>query len=403
MTLDKKYAFLFLVGVPYLAGLIPETKVGPLTIHGERLFMLIFAALFFLKLINKRFVIKISKVTIWLLAFNLYSFLNRVVQDTLKLPEVIEYSLPILFLLYIDNLEFEKKDHQAFTKMLTIVAIGTFIASAIQLFIDPFFYSGGTPEAIEHIKHYKVADGIYRNNSLYRGIGANEGAIAMGYLSVYFLFLNFHEYKKKYLILTGILFFSVFVIFAKYCWLMFLIGLFYFLFFKYPKSRITLFILGFCLLFVIYFIVGDMLVQSSVYQNRVAADTYVGRTESTGIFFERFFMRKPIFGFGVSSWEFPEYLKLYYIGIHVGHFDILFKGGTIGIILLFGFLYQIYRKGSIIKRKTGNPIFHVFVINYIIINATAVFIPISYYGYHFMLFYLVLYYKIYIVQDEKPD
>ena len=395
MEFFKKFAFFFFLIFPFVGGWIPEFKMGPIMANGERVFMLLFLFfLLYLWLIENGGRIRFSKLTLAFIAFSVYMLLNRVIQDRFVPPELVNTILPIGFLVFIDNMQFQPKDLRIFTKVLVVVAIGTFGASFYQLFVDPYFYAGSDPSVIASINHYEVADGIYRNNSLYRGIGANEGAIAMGYLSVFFLFMNFYKYRPTYLLITFLLIFSVFVVFAKYCWLMFLIGFFFFLYYRYHRIRWVIFFLGAVGLFLIYFVVGDTIEQSTIYQNRVAASTYLGRTESTSIFFEKFFMRKPVFGFGMSSWDNPEYMSLFYIGIHVGLFDVLFRGGLVGTLLLGMVMYQVFTAGNEILRKTGNPIFIAFLLMYILINTTAVFIPFEYYGYYIMLFYLSLYYQV---------
>ena len=398
MNLARKYALIFFLSVPFAGGLIPEFQFGPILMEGERLFLLLMALFVPYLFVINNFVLKVSSLTVWLLIYYAYLFINRLIQDTLVMPEVINFSLPIFLMLYFDNIDFKPEDYKKFTIVLAIVGVGSFLASFIQLTIDPFFYSGGTQEAIDHITHYEVMPGVYRNNSLYRGLGANEGAIALGCLSTYFLFQNFYRYQTKYLILTGMLAFGVFVIFAKYCWLMFLIAGMFFLYHRYPKSRTSLMIIGGIVLFFIYFFLFEQIEQSAIYKNRISAETYTGRTESSRIFFETFFARKPIFGFGVSSWDFPEYLSMFYIGIHVGFFDILFRGGIIAIILLIIFWIQVWRKSYRVYEKTGNPMFFAFIMNYFLINSTAVFISISFYGYYMMLFALAMYYKLFVIQ-----
>ncbi len=400
MKFAKKYAWAFLILLPFAGGFVPEFKAGPLSLEGERLLLVGTVLCLIYLFIKNDFVLKVSSLTAWLFAYYMYLFVNRLLQDTLVLPEVINFSFPILLMLYIDNLDFKLEDYKKFTIIMTIVGVGSAIASFVQLTIDPLFYSGGDQEVIDQILYYEVMPGVYRNNSLYRGLGTNEGAIALGCLSTLMLFQNFYRVQNKYLIITGMLVFAVFVVFAKYCWLMFLVSLMFFMYFKYPKSRISLMIIGGIVLFFIYFFLFDQIEQSSIYKNRISVETYTGRTESTKIFFETFFARKPVFGFGVSSWDFPEYLRMFYIGIHVGIFDTLFRGGVIGLLLLLMFWLQVGLKSYRIFVKTGNPMFFAFILNYILINFTAVLIPIDYYGYYIMLFALAMYYKLFVVQNH---
>ena len=119
------------------------------------------------------------------------------------------------------------------------------------------------------------------------------------------------------------------------------------------------------------------------------------------------FFEKPIFGYGTSSWKDAEFRKLDLIGIHVGHFDLMFRTGLCGYLIILIFLTRILIKGYKVYRNTGNPIFFVFVINYLLINTTAIFIFFDFYGYLLVLFYLRMYSRLYTeksaIIDEKPS
>jgi hypothetical protein len=199
------------------------------------------------------------------------------------------------------------------------------------------------------------------------------------------------------------LFFSAFATFARHVWLMPLSGLLFFVIYRYRKdSQFILFSLFAAALLFIYVFYFDSISSSAIYQERVIDDTIGARTESSYLFFREYFLARPIFGYGESSWYSDSFISDWghEMGIHVGWFDILYSGGLVGLYLYCGFVYQIYLKGRAIYRQTGNPIFLVFVAVFTLINFTAVFTQIGYYGYYFMLFYLFLYYKLDVGSDD---
>ncbi len=393
---NKKYTLAFFLLLPYVGGYIPEFKFAGLTYNGERIFFIGFSLLLFWEIFKNNFKVKVSSITIWWFIFSAYTVINRIVQADLNKPEIINYSLPVLFLLFLDNLSFKPADLKSLTKVLMIVAVGTFLGSLIQLTVDPYFYSGISTDVEDKINSYAVGGGLFRNNSIYRGIGNNEGGIAFAYLSVYFLFMNLYRYQKKFLIYTGLVFFSVCVIFAKYVWISFIIGALFFVWHKYPKNKYYYFGIGVVMIFFIYFFAFDLIEQSTVYQNRVNVTTHEGRIGSTELFLEKFFLYRPLFGYGISSWFYAPYMALYHIGIHVGYFEILFKGGLVGLGILFMFIGQLFRRAWAIKKATGNPIFMAFICIYLFINLTAIFVTMTYYGYYLMMFFMTMYYKLYV-------
>ena len=189
---------------------------------------------------------------------------------------------------------------------------------------------------------------------------------------------------------------------------MLLVAILYFIKVKFPDKKYLVYFLAAIFVVATITMFWNEIQSSIIYKNRIATQTYKGRTQSTFIFFDKFFMAKPIFGYGVSSWGYKPYLDLYYIGIHVGHFEVLFMGGLLGFSLFTNFLYQFYRRHRRIFKITGNPIFLVFLVNYILINFTAPFTYLGYYGYMLALTYLALYYAVNVRQSTpnstfKPE
>jgi len=398
MKWAKTLLYLFLLVLPFAGGYFSDIESPIMDLSAKRLGLVICALLLGHFAVFQRMSLKISKLSLSLLFYYGYATINLTYNDELNLPGLANDVLKVCFLILLDNIDWNKKDLMKLANILTIVGIGTFLASSIQLFVDPYFYSGvNKQDAATMIQHYALGNNLFRNQSLYMGIGGNEAGIAVGMLFSYFLFMNLYSARLKYMILTGMMLFSGFIIFSKYVWLMMLIAIMFFVYAKFAKTKYIVYILTAIFLMASVSIFYEEIQLSTIYKNRIATKTYLGRTESTSIFVNNFFLQKPITGYGVSSWQYKPFLELYNFGIHVAHFDILFAGGLVGLFLFGNFLFQVYKKASAIFKVTGNPIFFVFLANYILINFTAILTSLDYYGYMVMLCYFSLYYKVHIL------
>lgn len=381
--------FFYILLVPFLGGYLPRSKVGGTSLDIRHYFLVGFTFFFFLKFFLNQFRVRISPFLGMLGIYMIYVLLNKYFL-TGSIPPSIFFNLAVTWftLALFENLSFREIDARRLYFCLLLVAVGCFVASAIQAFIDPTFYVGKYKEALYWIRFFSRYEGIIRNNSLFAGVGPYEAGIGLSCLFLYFLFRNFKEYKTRDLTIAGMLAFSVVLTYSRWVWGFALIGILVFIWYRYKQYSIVLFptvILFLVILFVGFF---AQIEQSKVYQKRIATDTYKGRTETTDIFIQRFFHQKPFFGFGESSWQDKEYLKFNWFGIHVAYFDILFREGLFGLALfvlywVFGFL-RIRKSFQI----SGNPMLFAFFLGYIFINFTALFDSLNYYGY-FLMFYLM--------------
>lgn len=399
----KIFVFFFFLIFPFIGGYIPSFEILTVNLTAERIFFFGFAFLLVFLFFKMGFKIKVSKVVLWLFIYDAYLILNRSVQSSFVQAEFLYFILPIGFLVLIENLEYTEKDFTIFNNVLTVVALGTFVASFIQLTINPYFYQGVQEGIIDFLEHIRVSASLYRNMSLFTGVGQGHAGTALGCLAMFFMFLNFHKYNFKYAILTGMMSFSVFITFARYVWIIPIIGLMYFLYYKYRKHRFMTFALFGFILILCYVLFFAKLEKTVIYQERIIADTYIGRIITTSIFFKDFFSAKPIFGYGISSWEYEPFRILFGIGIHVGLVNIIFRGGLVALLLFSVFLFQVSKRGMLILKKTGNPVFIVFIVIFLAINMTGGLTNINYYGYYFMFFYLTMSYKLYVGDMKRKS
>lgn len=390
---------LFILLVPYLGGYLPRTKVGGTTLDIRHFFLVAFTFFFFLKFFLGQFRARVSPFLIALAIYMIYVLLNKNFLTGSVPPSLLFNMVTTWFTLALfENIVYTADEHKRLYVFLLVVAVGCFIASALQTFVDPTFYVGKYKEALYWIRFFSRYEGIVRNNSLFAGVGPYEAGIGISCLFLYFLFRNFREYSLKDLAIVAMLAFSVVVTYSRWIWGFALIGILVFVWYRYKQYSIVLFPAIALLLIILFLGFFSQIEQSKIYQKRIATETYKGRTETTQIFVERFFHQKPIFGFGESSWQDKEYLKFNWFGIHVAYFDIVFREGLFGLVLfvlywIFGFLR--FRKSF---RITGNPMLIAFFWGYVFINFTALFDNLNYYGY-FLMFYLL---NLFLQNKQEP-
>jgi len=352
-----------------------------------------------------------SKITFWFATYVVFALLNRFAQtETINAHQlsvmVSSYIFPLIFLFLIDNLYFDEKDLNLLIKILTIVAIGTFVASFIQATIDPFFYKGIQPTAEKTIlsemeRIYGFGE-ISRNYSIYRGMRLNNHGIAMICLTVLFSWLYCSKKNVIYLIIVGLLIFSGFVTYSRYVWLGIFLAVISVFYFGYRKRWIVaLGLLSFCSVLVVH-LYYPQFVTSGFVEQRILSETYKSRINDPILYLTEFFPHKPFFGYGIGSDEHTEFTKHHSV-LHSMWFNVMFRNGIIGLSFLIVFLYHIYKRGKQIYEVTGNPLFIIFVLIYIIINFTASYTELDFYGYYFILLLMSIHYQLYVVDVCRAE
>lgn len=401
-NLVKKIVYAYFLIFPFVGGYLPYFSAGNSYIDFQELVYIFLATLLIYFFVINHFQIVISKITFLLLIYFTYNIFNQYFNTGKFAFSINLYSFGILgCLILFENLEFNLYDLKILTHVLVIVSTGIVIVSFIQVAITPFFYLGIHRSSTEGLELYKDLEGIYRNNSIFSGISAHDAGIAMGCLSLYFLFLNLYKIKNLFLAIFIGLCCSCFFTYSKWVWGIPLIGCIFFIYYKYKSYNLILMpVIGLLLFFTIVTFSADIK-QSKIYQNRIVTDTYKGRTESTQIYFDKFFPKRPLFGYGITSWIDKDYTTYLWHGIHVAYFDIMFRSGIIGLAIYLLFWFQYFARSWLICKVTDNPIFIVFVTAVLYINSTALFDPLYFYGYMLMFFYLDMYYNLFLVKGSK--
>ena len=382
------YALLF----PLTAFIVPEINAGPLRLDAGRMFLVLFWGIFMVLLVKNPLKIRISRIAAAMLLYNLYLIVSSSLNGVFYRNEVVNFFLPLGFVLMLDNIDFSLRHLKLFEKVAAVLVVIVALVSLLQLTVDPYLFSSAFPDQGPRI--YRVDRSLFRNRSVFAALGMNEGGIAMGFLALAMLFKNFYRIRLKYLLLSGLIMFSVLVTFSRYVWLMPVIGLLYFLYYKYRGERRVL-----ALVVVLFMAVSASWMYSYVSQRgdsaleTVAARSVDGRIQSIDIYFNHFWGRRMVFGFGDWTQQSGAFYPYGRHTVHNGILDVLFRGGFVGLGLFLLVMWQVFSKGREVFRRTGNPMFMAFVVIYLFINTTADLNFFHYFGFLFMLVYLSIYYR----------
>ena len=398
--------FTFLL-IPFVSAQLPIIRITPnILLTGPRIFHFVFFFLIIALCIRRKFKLKIPEYLKWLIFVFLFSILNRFIQQTGTLSTQYAqkgifdgFLFPIFSLILIENLNYNKNDLKKFINILKIVAVGTFIASFMQIFINPFFYQGNTPgleKSDSYYSLYNIAGDIFRNRSIFIGMQSHDASIAIICLGLIFLFLNRYKYNKVYVTMVILLTFSGIVTFSRFVWLSIIVGIILFLFYKYKNKLIIILGVLSILFFLSYNVFFGKLENTDIYQKRIIAGTYISRINDPVIYFKYFFAQKPFFGYGISSYESPKFRRFDRPIIHNNLLNTMFKNGIFGLFLFSVFVYHLYKRAQMVFKTTGNKVFIVFVVIYIIINILYPISIFNYYGYYVMFLYLAMNYNIYV-------
>ena len=390
--------------MPFFSPFFPKIQVFGVNMRLPVIITLMYFLLAIEYFILYPYKIKVPKYAIWFSIYIIFSISNTLIQNSYQDENwanliLYEYVFPLTFIVLIENIKYDEKDIKRLIKILSIVIIGGFFVSIIQFFINPFFYKSVNLSDVD--KFYAsqfVVGGYYRAYSLYSGMKAYDVVFAVIYLFNIFIFLYLLMKKRKYLILSILIFISGILTLGRDIAVSMFVSILFYLYYKHKKTWLLNIGLPLLMLLFVWTIYSDSIKETSIYQNRVVAITYQSRLFSPVMYFEHFFLDKPFFGYGESSGSNTGFKKYYHV-IHVLWFNMMFQNGIVGLIIYLIFLYHIYKRGRKIYAVTENPVFMIIVISYFIVNSTAPYDLINFYGSYFMFFYLAMNYKLYVKKE----
>ncbi len=398
----KKYIIWgYFLCYPLINAFIPNINLGVVQLSPFRIFLIIPITYLVLLFFNNKGSLKISRENSYLFFYVIFSIFNNWRQDHFVISNVINYSFPFLLLLCFDNLSFLEEDLKRFYRMISVLAIIVFIASFIQNYIQPSFYVG--IRGVRWLERYMYGGDHFRHASIFRSIGFYQAGVAIGVLCLIFLFLNYKKLNFKYLVLFVLMVLSTFFTYTRSNWIIPLIGIGWFVLFKPFKQKVLIVSGGLIILMTLYVSLFSQLEQSNLYRDRVISNTYEGRFESIEVYMKHFFGRNMLLGFGIDSGYSDLFREYGRPEAHNGYLEVLFRNGLLGVFLFFGFWYYILKKGIIVYKISGNGIFIAFISVFATINMVYKFISISHYGYHMLIFYLYMTYRLLYKNEEKQN
>lgn len=388
----KQYiTWVYFLIYPLTNAFFPNLDLGVVEFNPFRIFLLIpLAYLLHVFLINHGR-IRISREMIFIGAYTVFTLVNSWWTENFIPANVMNLTFPVLFMLTMENLDYEEKDLDRFFRMLTILATVVFAVSLIQQFIDPFFYAGVRGQRWL----YRYMDfGQGRHSSIFRSIDFYQGGVAMGMMCLIFMFKNAGKFSLKYTTLCGMMLVCIYLTLTRSNWLIPMIGFMVFVWYKPAHKKAGILTVTLLASLVIYFVIFPIIEASEVYQRRVAATTYEGRFQSLEVYMEHFFGKNLLTGFGIDSGYAGVFRAFDRPEVHIGYLEVLFQNGLVGIFLYSGFWFYFFKRGRIVRKFTGNAVFIPVVLMFLAINTVYKFISMSHYGYHMMFFYLIMLYRL---------
>ena len=406
-NLVKSFIIVSLLMIPYASSFFSKFLLYGKYIRLPLMFSIICFIIAVTYFALYHFKLKVPKYTIWFFIYVVFSICNNFIQDGYRAENWVNYNLyeyifPLGFIILIENLKYDKNDINRLIQILSIVAIGACFVSIVQMF-HPFFYSSVNIEDIaKTYRSQKIYGNIYRSCSIFSGMKAGDAGFAIINLFILFLFLNLFKTNRKYVVILALLFISAALILSRWVWLGVAVSILFFIFYKYKKKWILYVVTLMIFLAIFAGMFGEQIQQTDIYKKRIVSESYTSRIFTPQIYFRHFFFERPLFGYGESSGYNYEFTYFYHV-IHVLWFNIMFQNGIVGLLIYLMFLYHIYHRSREIYKHTGNPVFIVWVIVYILINFTAPFDLINYYGNYVMFLYLAMNYKLYVERAEVTE
>ena len=406
-NLVKSFILYSLLMIPYASSFFSKFLLYGKFIRLPLLFSIVCFVIAVAYLFLYHFKLKVPKYAIWFFIYVVFSLTNNFIQNGYRAENWVNYNLyeyvfPLAFIILIENLKYDEKDINRLIKILSIVVIGAFLVSIVQMF-DPFFYSSVNLTDIETgYRSQRMYGNVYRAYSIFSGMKAADSSIAFGYMFIIFLFLYLTEKRRKFFILLGFVTISAILTFARDLWVVLFVSTLLFVYYKYKKKWILYVFILMIFLAIGSAMFGELIQQTDIYKKRIVSESYTSRIFTPQIYFKYFFFERPLFGYGESSGYNYEFTYFYHV-IHVLWFNIMFQNGIVGLLIYLMFLYHIYHRSREVYEHTGNPVFIVLVVSNIVFSCFAPYDLINFYGNYVMFLYLAMNYKLYVERSEITE
>jgi O-antigen ligase len=394
MAIAYGYFLIFPLAAPFLS----SSQLGGLIITPERILLIMFLFLLLFLAVKEPRRIRISRIAGCLILLNAFTLINSLVKGFFLRNELIRFTLPLFFIILMENLRYDEGDLRKFKRVMTLLALVVFVGSVIQVTVNRDFYIG--VRATHLSRDFLVAGNLYRSVSIFKSVGIYEGGMIIAYLAIFFLFLNKPRVRLKAVSLFLMMTFSLIMSFTRIFWLILVVAVMYYLWYKYRGSKkLLVFTLLPLILVAGYLFFSTSITESEIYRNRIASETYMGRVQSLDIYFQHFWGRNMLFGFGQYSIYNAEFNQFGRNTVHNGFFDLLFRTGFTGLFIYLLFVCQVAKKGLAVKRATGDAVFIPLIVSIFLLNMTAGMISFDCFAYYLLLYYLTLRHQLDV---ERP-
>jgi len=397
-SLLKNYIiFGFFLVFPLISTFLP-TIVFFLTINAIRYFLLPLVLVSLLLFFERKIFFQKRSIAFLYLIYTIYSASNEYgqlgeVNQTLLVSNLIL----VLVLLLINAINFNENDVAKIQIGFMFLSVIVCTVGLIQLFIKPNFFLTKNPYVDPQYLHIRAFGTTDRIRSIFTNLEVGEGWIFTSLISIILLFMIYEKFTSvRFLIwITSLI--SVFITFTRGMWMISLIGIVIFIFFK-RKHTSPIFLIVISIIFVIIAdylpTIKDSIEDSDFYRQRLTSKSYLSRVDTYSIFLTKSIDESILFGFGS---DYPTELIMKY-GHNArslnGFFSEYIKGGIIGFSL-FVFVYiKLLRMAKIIYRKLKNPVGFAIIISLIAVNFNAADKSLFLLPYYLTFVYLEMYYQI---------
>ena len=393
------WGYLFIY--PVLNTFIPDYKTSIVIVSLDRIFFHL-SFMFNIVLILKYRYLEISTSSRFILIYSLYFFIISIYNHNFIPNTVLNYLYPIMFIILLDNIEFNVNDRIIFNKLVHGLLIVIFIVICIQMY-KPYFYTGvdvylNNSEDLYSKKIYNI-----RHQSIFTGNHYTEAGLNIAVISLIIIQIMKDELNIKNITFTIIAIVSVLLTFTRSNYIFIVIGLSFFIIFNKKLCLLSkLLILILLCLSIYFFIDASELQRNDFVYDRILASTYLARFERLEIFMSNMINEKLVFGYGIDSLADFALFKFsqYFSELHNGYLEILYRTGLIGFILYFMFWYEIHKRGRNLYRKYNDIAIISFITSFILINFIYKYIKIGFWGFLLIVIYLKIHETTIITDDD---
>ena len=361
-----KIILIGLISLPIFAYFVPVLKIG-FTINPMELFMVMFIISTSAYMILNKQTFKVSQITLAIIYLYFYLILNSLLIQGEYNPIQTLYKMVfnVLFLVCLDNVELDLKFKKITRTFFGIFVFVNLIVVLIQVNFFPFFLIKDVTGAAGLTEKLIERDAVVRYPGLFANTPSQAAILTIAYL---ILFTKTNQLFKilQMTVISIAIYFSM----ARYQMLGVIVIIMFYAVFRF-KNRIAGFLAlsVFSLFAYIFFteLYFDKFSKTKFYQERLTQGV-TGRSDISVIFFNEYFFKKPIFGYGRSSSVDEDFQKYWHV-IHTG-LDAIFHGGLVAVFLILFVLYKIYCRTMLIYKYTNMPEHFSFIIVYFIIVFT---------------------------------